>query len=221
MSSAVAQIGIKGGMVISDIAFLKDGQTPYLGYGINSLEHRLPMITFQVGTFGTIRLWKRIDFQPELLYTMQGLNYSTEYLYDDITYKIKISYLKMPCLLKYKISTRKKIHSALFVGPYVSWKLNAVRVTEIEGTREKAKMPNVKDIDLGAEAGSSFDFNLPSGQMIVDLRFSYSLINIMDRIPGYVLWYYGPSKEYVRNVSVSLTVGYQFSNIWTKKTVKQ
>jgi hypothetical protein len=220
MSSAFAQIGIKGGIGISDIAFLKDGQTPYLGYEINSLEHRIPMITSEFGTFGKIELGKRIEFQPELLFTMQGLNYNTDYLYDHITYKINISYLKMPLLLKYKISIKKKAHSALLIGPYAAWKLKAMRVTEVEGERGKVKMSNVKNADFGLVTSYSIDFNLFSKQIIFDLRCSYSLINMMDRITGYVPWYYCPSKEYARNVIISLTAGYRFTNIWSKTAVK-
>jgi hypothetical protein len=219
MPSAYAQIGIKGGIGISDIAFLKNGETPYLGYEINSLEHRMPRIASEIGTFGMTELWKRVEFQPELLFTMQGLNYSTEYLYDHITYKINISYLKIPLLLKYKISTKKKIHSALFIGPYAAWKLKAVRVTEVEGEREKVRISNVKNTDFGVVTGYSIDFNLFSKQIILDLRCNYSLINMMDRIAGYVPWYYGPSKEYARNINISLTAGYRFTNIWSKSTI--
>jgi hypothetical protein len=220
MPSASAQIGIKGGMGVSSIVFLKDGMTPYLGYEIGSLGPRKPMMTFEVGTFGTIELWKRIEFQPELLFSMQGLNCNTKYLYDDITYKIHVSYLKMPLLLKYKISTKKKVHSALFVGPYTAWKLKAMRVTEIEGERVKGKIPNIKNTDFGLVTGYSIDFKLFSQQIIFDLRCSYSLINMMDRITGYVPWYYGPSKEYARNINMLCTVGYLLTNIWSKSAAK-
>ena len=218
--SASAQIGIKGGIGISDIAFLKDGQTPYLGYEINALEHRIPMFTFEVGTFGTIELWKRIEFQPELLFARQGLNYSTKYIYDDITYKINISYLKMPLLLKYKISTKKKIHSALFIGPYFACKLKAVRIAEVESEREKTIISNVKNIDFGLVTGYSVDFNLFSRKMLFDLRCSYGLMNMMNTIAGYIPSYYSPSKEYARNVSITLTAGYRFINSWSQRTAK-
>ncbi len=64
--STFAQIGFKAGAGVSDIAFLKDGQVPYLSYEINVLEHRIPMTSFQGGVFATLKLGKRFDFQPEL-----------------------------------------------------------------------------------------------------------------------------------------------------------
>ena len=218
ISSASAQFGIKTGPGISDIAFLKEGQTPYVGYEINSLEHRKPMAVFQAGAYGTINISKRIDFQPELLYVMQGLNYSTNYIYDDIKYKLIIQYLQMPLLLKYNLSIRKRKHSGLIAGPYASWKLNAVRITEVEGLRNKTSVTNLKDTDFGVIAGYAFEFKLPSGQMMIELRCGYSLVNMMNRIDGYIPDYYGPSKEYARNVNISLIVGYKFLNIWPGKT---
>ncbi len=221
LPSALAQIGIKGGMGVSDIAFLKDGQVPYLGYEINSLEHRIPRLAFEVGAFTTLELNKRFEFQPELLFAFQGLDYSTEYLYDNITYKINISYLKVPLLFRYKVCIKENKQSGIIAGPYTSWKLKAVRVFELEGQKTKNKVSNVKDIDFGIIAGYSLDFDLFSGQMIIDLRCSYSLINMMNPLDGYIPWYYGPSKEYARNICIALTVGYRFSNIWSKNVEKQ
>ncbi len=127
----------------------------------------------------------------------------------------------MPLLLRYKTAIKKNKLSGLFAGPYVSMNLKAVRQREIEGIREKARLSNMKDIDFGVIAGFSYDIDLRSGQLVIDLRSSYSLINVMERIDGFILWYYGPSREYVRNVSVSFTVGYRFLNIGANKTKKQ
>jgi len=216
VSSASAQIGIKGGLLVSDIAFQKDGQEQYLGYEIGFLDHRKPLYSFEVGAAAIFDLSKRFDFQPELLYALQGLNYSTEYLYDNITYKININYLKIPLLFRYKVCMKEKKRSGVYAGPYTSFNLKAVRVMELEGQKEKTDMSNVKDVDFGAILGYSLDLDLPSGQMIIDLRFGYSLINMMSPLDGNIPWYYGPSNEYARNITISLTAGYRFINIWSK-----
>ena len=221
MSPTFAQIGIKGGFLVSDIAFQKYGQEPYLGYEIGFLDHRKPLYSFEVGAAAIFDLSKRFDFQPELLYALQGLNYSTDYLYDNITYKVNINYLKIPLLFRYKVCMKEKKRSGVYAGPYTSFNLKAVRVIELEGEKDKTDMSNVKDIDFGVVAGYSLDLDLPSGQMIVDLRFGYSLINTMTPIDGNIPWYYGPSNEYVRNITISLTAGYRFLNIWSKKAEKQ
>ena len=51
ISPLSAQIGIKGGMNASDIVFLNEGQSSYLGYEIDFLEHNLPAAGFQIGIF--------------------------------------------------------------------------------------------------------------------------------------------------------------------------
>ena len=216
MSSASAQIGIKGGIGVSDIAFKQNGQTPYLGYEINYLEHKKPALAYEAGVSGFFELGKRFDFQPELLFAMQGLDYSTEYLFDDITYKINISYLKIPLLFRYKICIKETKQSGFILGPYTAWKLNAVRITEFEGQKEKNNVSNVKDFDFGIIGGYSLDFGLFSGRMLVDLRCGFSLVNIMEPLDGYIPWYFNASTEYVRNVNISITVGYRFLNVWSK-----
>ena len=217
---ASAQIGFKGGVGVSDIAFLKNGQLPYLGYDINQLEHKVPKLSFQLGSMATFELTRRIEFQPELLYTLKGLDYSTKYLYDDITYQINLHYLEVPLLFRYKICLKEKKQSGFLLGPYGAWKFSAKKVTEFEGQREKTNMSNVKGYDFGIIGGYALDFDLLSGQMVIDLRCSYSLVNIMDPIEGHLPWYYGPTKDYARNVNISLTVGYRFLNIWQKKDKK-
>lgn len=209
-TKSMAQFGIKAGPSISDIAFRKDGQTPYLGYEINDLEHRKPLPTFQIGAFGIFEIWEKIHFQPELLFITQGLDYSTKYLYDDIGYKVKLNYLHVPLLFKYQFSPEKKRHFGLLLGPYSSLKLKATRVTEFEGEKEKLKMSKVKRLDFGVIAGLSLDFDVAGKPLIIDFRTSYSYLNMMERLDGFIPWYYGSSKEYVRNISISLTVGYQF-----------
>ena len=211
-SSTHAQIGIRGGIGISDIAFLNGGQTPYLSYEVDYLEHRKPTFSWLFGGYANIDLANRFGLQPELLFSKQGLDYSKDFLYDAVQYKVNLHYLQMPVLLKYKISEKSNRESAVLIGIYASWKLNAVRVTKIEGERNKTKMNNVKASDFGVIAGYSMGFKVPDGLLDVDLRASYSLFNMMDPLSGHVPSYKGPSKAYVRNVNISLTTGYRFDN---------
>ena len=215
--SIEAQIGVKAGVGVSDIVFKDVGQTPYLGYEINSIEHRIPLVTFQIGLFTTFDVSDHFVFQPELLYVTQGLDYSTNYVYDDIKYKIKSSYIQAPLLFRYKTAVKNNKLSGIVIGPYASLKLNANRITEIEGQHEKSEMTNIKQADFGVIAGYVFDFNLVSRKMMIDLRSSYSLVNMMDRIAGYMPLYNGPKDEYARNISITLSVGYQLDAIKNKK----
>jgi len=210
------EVGVKLGLSVSDIVFADKGQTPYLGYEINSLEHRKPMLTYQVGIYASFRISDQFDFQPELLYVTQGLDYSTKYLYDDVKFKLKTSYLQLPLLFKYRTAVKKDKYSGILLGPYAALKLNAKRITRIEGVTDKMDMSNVKNSDFGLIGGYAFDFNMLSRKMLIDFRASYSLINMMDKIEGNLPLYLGSNKDYARNISIALTVQYNLIDSGTK-----
>jgi hypothetical protein len=214
------QVGIKGGIGVSDIVFAEEGQTPYLGYEINYMEHRTPLLTFQIGAFGTIKLSEKFYFQPELLYIKQGLDYDIRFLYDDITYQIRINYLQAPFLFSYKGAPGKKSRPGFFIGPYYSLKINAVRDVVIEGTHDKSSASQVRNSDYGIVAGFSVDLNLPNDQLIFEFKTSYGLSNMMDRVEGYIPWYYGPDQERAKNISITLMIGYRFVDLLGKKSQK-
>jgi hypothetical protein len=178
-------------------------------------------LTYQIGAFATFEVSDKIDFQPELLYVTQGLDYSTKFLYDDVKYKIKSSYLQLPLLFKYRTAIKKKKQSGIFVGPYVAIKLKGKRITEMEGSREKTEVTNLKQTDLGVIAGYAFDFDLASKKMLLEVRTGYSLINMMDRIDGYISSYSGPKNKYARNISITVSAQYQFPHIVRKKSIDQ
>ena len=217
ISPLSAQIGIRGGLSASDIAFLDEGQSPYLGYEVDFLEHNLPAAAFQAGIFSAFPLFKRLEFQPELLLIKQGLNYSKKSIYDDITYKVRIYYLNVPALLKFTLSQKARWHPALLSGPYASLKILGTKITRFDGRLEKEPISNLRHTDFGIIAGVSSGFDFPKGQITIDFRCSYSLLNMMDRVDGYIPSYYGPKKEYARNVCISLTAGFRFNSIWSNR----
>ena len=88
-SPVSAQIGIKGGIGASDIGFKKWGQTQYLSYEVDHLEHEKPLFTYQFGLFATFQFGERWELQPELLFITKGLNYNKKFLCDDITYELE------------------------------------------------------------------------------------------------------------------------------------
>ena len=214
---SIAQIGIKGGVGASDIVFADEGQTPYLGYEVDYLTHNYPLFSYQFGVFGTIPFHKHFDFQPELMFSRQGLNYNISFLYDNITYRLHIYYLQMPLLIRYKMALRKKSHPILFLGPYGSIKLVATRITEFDGDRIEENMENVKTTDFGLTFGFGYDFELPKGEIVIDLRCNYGLIDMMEYTDGHIPDYDGPAKERAQNVSILVMFGYRFSNISKKE----
>lgn len=218
ISSATAQIGFKAGVGISDIVFMKDGQTPYLGYEVDYYTHRNPKLSYQFGAFTSFDLGKRFEFQPELLFVFAGLDYSMKFDYGEMIFRLNINYLQVPLLFKYKTRPDKKRHFTLLAGPYGAIMLSASKIMEIDEYEETEKMTNVRNGDFGIAAGLAMEFDLTKGILVIDLRMTYSLIDMMDHLDGYVSKYNGPEKDRSRNVNMALTVGYRFLNLWPKKT---
>lgn len=219
--SANGQIGVKAGSGVSDIVFSNEGQSPYLGYEVNYLTHRKPFIPFQAGAFTSFWPNNRFDLQPELLFVYQGLNYNMDFLYSDVIYKVNIYYLQVPMLARVRLLMQKKWHPVLYAGPYGSLKVRGTKITgekqkgEAEkGIKKKETMENVRDGDFGLAFGVNFEIELSKNELDIDLRSSYSLINVMKPIDGYIPDYYGPTKGKSRNVSITLLVGYRFQDLW-------
>ena len=206
---ANAQYKARIGFGVSDIAFLKYGQSPYLGYEINSLIHRLPRLSFQAGISRPFQLTDRFELNPGLLFSLQGLNYNSEFRYDDIKYRIDLYYLKAPVLFEVKTGLKKNKQSGIYIGPYAALKLNATRVTRVDGVWEKEKVNNVNRFDFGGILGYSMEVGRKPNKTFIDIRCSYSLINSMNLLEGSIPAYLGPEKEYVRNVAIILAFEYK------------
>jgi hypothetical protein len=203
-----SQVGIKGGLALSDIIFEVEGQIPYLGYGTNSLSHKLPYLTYQFGIFNNYNITEKVGLQPELLFVKKGLNYSTEFIYDDIKYFVKIHYIEIPILLKYSFLKDSKNQLAVLLGPYLSYAINNVHYVDVDNQVKKEKMPNIKKFDWGLSASISYNFTFQQNKLVIDFRTAYGLIDMMEHSDGYVKEYYGPDNGRARNVNIALTLGY-------------
>lgn len=202
-----AQFGASIGPGISDIGFVAEGQVPFLGYEINSLIHNYPLPSFQGGVIYHLEMCKRLSFIPGMYYSRQGLNVNNTFLYDDITYRLFLNYLKVPLAMKLKTNLKKSSYVGIVAGPYVSGLIKASLKTEVNGILERRDWNNVNKLDFGAFLGYSWDPG-QEGKLLLNLRCSYSLINMMKEIDGYLPKYYGPEKSYARNINIGFLAEY-------------
>lgn len=207
--SSQAQFGIRIGAGASDIVFLKYGQSPYLSFDNNSVEHNFPAPSFQIGAIRHIELSNKLDLTSALLISKQGLDYSQSYVFDDIKYRLHISYLKLPVLLKVKTNILKNRKSGILVGPYIGARIDATMVTRVNGTSHSYKKDNVSIIDMGIISGYSWDIGKDPGSLFIDIRCSYSLLNMMQTLDG-APSYNTSTKEYARNITILLAIEYMF-----------
>jgi hypothetical protein len=164
------------------------------------------LFSIEGGVSGQFHLSKRLDINPEILISKNGVNYNTEFLYDDIKYQLHIWYLKTPVLLQFNTNVKKQKQSGIYAGPYFAVKLSSKLVKEVWGNQEKESFSNVNNFDFGVAGGFTWDLSQPFEKFMLDFRCSYGLINCMQPIEGSIAAYNGPDKEYARNVNIIVAI---------------
>jgi len=210
-SPIYCQTGINFGAGISDIAYQLNGEKVYMGYEINTLTHDLPSFSYYVSLSQSFMSQCRVHPIVEFQYARVGVNYSTTYLFDDLKYYIRIHYLKLPVLLQFNFSMKNGNNSGIVLGPYVAYRLLANRLLTVQGETDRKKVDNVKPLDAGLLVGYRHDFNLADLPLSAGGNISYSVVNMMTPIDGVIMRYDGPEKEYVRNITIMLSVGYRIN----------
>jgi hypothetical protein len=210
-SSGYAQVGIKAGIGVSDIIFKTHGQSSYLSFDNKGVTHNLPKLSYQLGLFKAIRLSDKWNVQLELLYINYGIDYSTDYLYDDISYKIDIHYLQLPVLVKYQITQGNKSATSLFLGPYTARKLKATKTIEVQNNLQKEEVKNVNSFDYGGILGIGYDRVFSFGKIQFDFSIGFSLSNMMKPLGNYPLDYSFTPDDFARNAAIIFSIGYLFN----------
>ncbi|GEM_PF-1092551 len=167
-----------------------------------------PSVRYIGGAYINIPLSSMFSLQPELLYSQKGsrwkmshdsevLKWNDEEVYD-------IDYLEIPVLFKQKVSE----DGYAYAGPLFGFVLNAEsrRNWEIkysidgeeivdEGSTTEDRTDELREMDFGLAAGGCYEF----GMLVLDGRFTYSLLSIEDSI-----------FDEVRNFALSVSAGMRF-----------
>lgn len=158
-------------------------------------------IGFHIGGFAEIKVSNKFSFQPELLYSTQGVTFKNvlvnvggiDYSADG---KINLSYLNIPILVKYY--AMKKF--SLEAGPQIGFLTAAKTEATVNGNTvvEDIKY-NFESLEFSMNFGAGYNFtkNISAG-----VRYNFGLSNIAKEQSGY--------KSNVKNSILSLSVGYKF-----------
>jgi len=139
------QFGVKGGVNFSTIN----------SDNFDSFESKTCM---HFGVVAEIPISANFSFQPEILYSCQGADYSEDYSEFDITVKstnatfegtVKLNYINLPLMAKFYVSEG----FSLEVGPQVGFLLSAT--DEGEGYDDDIK-EYIKGLDIGANVGLGY-----------------------------------------------------------------
>ena len=201
-----SQLNVQLGAGIADMGFQYEGEFNYFGYELSSMQHSIPAFSYFAGVSYTFLPESRLQPGLELQYSREGLNYSKSYLFDDIGYHVRIDYLKMPVLLHITLNRQNGRHPEVHIGPYVSFRMRAVRDLTLYGERNRRNVDNVNPFDMGIIAGFSRRILPTPFPLDAGFRISYSLVNSMSPLGGSLMRYYGASEEYVRNITMMFTL---------------
>ena len=204
-----AQLGVKIGISFSALLSSNaDDFRQFLGYEVEWIQYgeSRPISGIQFGVFYNIKLSDNFDLQPEINFIPRGYWFDQTPLYDT-RYKIKINYLELPLIIKYK-APLNSINFNVYTGPFAAIKLNANGHLEYEGIQKIESLDCVKDFDYGMVMGLGSEFKVGTGQLLIDLKFNWGLHNMMSQPDEYIDLYENPGR--VRNLSLTLLTGYSF-----------
>jgi len=157
---------------------------------------------FCVGAFITYNILDIFAIQPEILFTTKGAKSEEELWGKTLKGSINLSYLEIPVLAKFIISTKSNIKPSFYAGPSLAIKLSGKSRSEYNGDVNKEDLEDVKGTDLGLVIGAGLDLNLGflgQGKVTVDIRYTFGLTSISER-----------SEVDVKNKAISLMIGYKF-----------
>lgn len=206
-----AQFGVKIGTSFSALLSSNaDDFRPFLGHEVEWIQYgeSRPVLGIQFGAFYTIQVSHYFELQSEINFIQRGYWLDQTPLYN-ARYKIKINYLELPLIIRYKAPINF-INFNVCTGPFTAIKLNANGHLEYNGIQKIESLDCVKEFDYGLVMGLGSEFKAGTGQMLIDLRFSWGFHNMMSQPDDYIDLYDDPGR--VRNLSLILLTGYRFGS---------
>ncbi|MBU8933540.1 MAG: PorT family protein [candidate division Zixibacteria bacterium] len=174
--------GIKAGINMANIT----------GDDVDDLDMKLG---FGFGGFLVYAVSPQLVIQPEVLYMMKGAQFDDE---DGETWKIKVDYLEIPVLVKFKFPTEGNFKPCLFAGPALGILMSAK--VEDEDIKD-----DLKSIDFGLAFGGGFGLVMGEGMLTFDARYTLGMSNVND-------WDVeeGETLPDNKNANISIMLGYSF-----------
>ena len=212
-----AQLSMKGGMAVSGFK-LSHGDVgssqeidfrPFLGYEVGWIQYGTsnPDIGFQLGLSYAARLSEDISVQPELYYAQRGYRFEEIPLYNT-SYRLKVHYLQIPVLLKYRLPLNWSVLPGLLLGPYVSFRLSANRTIDIWGERDTKSASVVNLVDYGIVFAIDAEFSAWSQKLGSEIRFDLGLASALSQPEEDTSVIENPGT--VRVLAFSIMLGYRF-----------
>ena len=214
-----AQYGIKGGVTASTFYFPGnlpipyDGYDidlrPYLGYdaGLVQTNPQKPLLSPHIYVLRRSALSNRWGFQSELGFSQRGVDFSYS-KYENIIYKVKISYLEIPLSLSYQYLQKEKLSSHFYFGGYGGYKINGIKKVAFYNKKAyKTKLNSVNNFDFGIHLGTDFRYRINEHFLLFDIRLFLGITDIFTIPEGWTKIYYDSHQTKYTGINVSM--GYE------------
>jgi hypothetical protein len=206
-STAQAALGVRVGAAVSGLRSSDKDFRPYLGYEVEMLQQvGNPEYGPQVGVWWDIPLLGFLTARPELGFVQRGYHLDQIPLYNS-SYKIRISYLELPALLRAGL-TRGRVRPGLLLGPYAAYRLDAVGRLMDHGDVDTRRLSTVSGFDYGLVTGLDTDVIVGAGRLLLDLRLNWGLADVMREADGFTPLHDTPGR--VQVLSLAFSTGYGF-----------
>jgi Outer membrane protein beta-barrel domain len=190
-SAQAFESGVKVGLVVTGL--------PNAGQVVDQVvdapsEESTSRIGLTGGGYIRFPINDRFAFQPEVLFAMKGVQLSEKD--QGGTVNVRINYLDVPLLLRYRIPINSRYGGFLMVGPSFGIKISSsAKLDAPGGTVDEDIDPALKSLDLGLAFGGGITFR----RYLVEGRFTAGLTDVAS-----TLW---PHADSLRNRTFSVLVG--------------
>ena len=160
---------------------------------------------FKGGLYFNFHLSGPISFQPEALYTQNGVNIQSLTSYNDKV-NVQLNYVEIPLLIRYEVGNTQRIHPALLIGGSGAYRIKCALRTTFEGQNEQQECGKLidrspdpfKKFDASLIGAGSLEIQLSGRTISVQLRYTYGVVGITE---------YAANSPNVRNRAFGLMVG--------------
>lgn len=131
------------------------------------------------GGFMVVQISPNFAFQPELLYAQKGF----KEVDIDETGEMRFNYVEVPLLLRAQPTLKGRFLPNLIAGPTVAYNTGCDAVLREAGQDEVVADCDdapIRDIDFGLAFGGGVDMAVGKAFIVLDLRYTLGLSNIVD-----------------------------------------
>ncbi|HKJ44590.1 MAG TPA: porin family protein [Balneolales bacterium] len=148
--------------------------------------------SFTIGAFTSFKMSESFALQPEVNYLEEGASGDLTIFSQNTYSSVKLSYLQIPVLAKFMLSTSSGFTPSIYAGPSFSVLLGHKFETS-SSTNNIFENPTVNEVTGGAVVGVGADIS----NIMLDVRYNYDFTDAF-RLSN------------ATNGAISITLGYAF-----------